>query len=91
MMEQVAAGVVIEVWVVPGASRDEVVGEHDGALKVRTAAPPEGGKANRRVARLVAAAVGAKSGTVVSGHTGRRKRVLVRGVDVDTARRRLAP
>jgi uncharacterized protein (TIGR00251 family) len=73
-------GVAVTVWVVPGASRDEVVGEHDGALKVRTVAPAEGGKANRRVASLVARAVGGRRGIVVSGMSSRRKQVVVSGV-----------
>jgi uncharacterized protein (TIGR00251 family) len=78
-------GVVVTVWVVPGASRDEVVGEHDGALKVRTAAPAEGGKANRRVSELIAQAVGGRRGDVVSGATSRHKRVVVSGVTLGEA------
>jgi len=78
-------GVVVAVWVVPGASADEVVGEHGGAVKVRTAAPAEGGKANRRVAALVAHAVGGRAGSVIAGSSSRRKRVLVSGVTLDAA------
>ena len=73
-------GVVIEVWVVPGAARSEIVGLHDGALRVRVAAPAEGGKANRAAARLVARAVGGRDGEVVAGAGARRKQVLVAGV-----------
>ncbi len=78
-------GVVVTVWVVPGASRDQVVGEHDGALKVRTVAPAEGGKANSRVAEMVAEAVGGRSGSLVAGYASRRKQILVIGVIVADA------
>ena len=46
-------GTLVFTWVVPNASRDRVVGPHDDMLKVQVAAPPEGGKANRKVAHLV--------------------------------------
>jgi len=78
-------GVIVTVWVVPSASRDQVVGEHDGALKVRTVAPAEGGKANSRVAEMVAEAVGGRSGSLVAGYTSRRKQILVIGVIVADA------
>jgi uncharacterized protein (TIGR00251 family) len=82
-------GVLVEVWVVAGAMNDQVGGIHDGALRVRTTAPAEAGKANRAVGRLVAGALGGKRGSVVSGSTSRRKRVLVEGVTVAEARGRL--
>ena len=78
-------GVVVEAWVVPGATRSEVVGLHDGALRVRVAAPAEGGKANRAAARLVARAVGGRTGEVVAGVGSRRKQILVAGVSVTSA------
>ena len=81
---------MVAVWVVPGASRGEVVGCHGGALRVRVSAPAEGGRANRAAAALTARALGGKRGEVVSGITARRKQVLVTGVTVAAAQDRLA-
>ena len=82
-------GTLVEVWVVPGASRDEIVGVHDGALRVRVSAAAEGGKANRAVGRVVAHFFGCRRGSVAEGSTARRKRVLVKGLDHREARQRL--
>lgn len=80
---------LVAVWVVPGASRSGVAGIHDGALRLRVAAPAEGGKANRAAAVLVARAFGARGGEVVSGHAARRKDVLLAGVTLQAAEERL--
>ena len=73
-----AEGTEVIVWVVPGASRTEVAGLYDGALRVRVAAPPEGGKANKSLIRVLAAQTGAKV-RLLSGTTSRRKRLLIAG------------
>ena len=83
-------GVAVAVWVVPGASRDQVTGIHDGALRVRVAAAPEAGKANRAVARLVAGAVGGRRARVSAGHGSRRKTVVVDAVTAPEAAAALA-
>jgi hypothetical protein len=83
-------GVLVAVWVVPGAAREEVVGAHDGALRVRVSAPAEAGKANRAAAALVARALGVRRAEVVSGHTARRKQVLLPGVTLEAVERSLA-
>ncbi len=83
-------GVIVEVWVVPGASRDSLGGIHDGAVRIRTTAPAEGGRANRAVARLVAERTGVRRAEVVAGAQSRRKRVLLAGADLAAVRRALA-
>jgi len=73
---------IVRVKVVPGASGDRIAGPLGGRLKVRVAAPPEGGKANRAVCRLIAAAVGVpeRDVSVVAGHTRPQKAVAIEGV-----------
>lgn len=58
------------------------MGTHGDALRVRVRAPPEGGKANEEVRRVLADALGVPPSSVeiVSGHRSRRKRVRVSGV-----------
>ena len=76
----------------PGATRAAVVGRHGTAWKVRVAAPPEGGRANDAVVRLLADAVGvpARDVEIVSGHAAREKVVALAGIGRDEAERRLA-
>ncbi len=83
-------GVLVEAWVVPGAARTEIVGLHDGALRVRVSAPAEGGKANRAAARAIARALGGRRGEVIAGAGSRRKQLLVTGVTADAAAERLS-
>lgn len=73
----------LKVKAVPGASRSEIVGRLGPALKVRVAAPPEGGKANREVIALVAARLGLAEGcvTLVSGQSSAAKVLAVRGLE----------
>ena len=86
-----AAVARIAVKVVPGASRDRIVGVHGDALKVQVAAPPEAGKANERLCEILAAALGipARDVVVVGGHRVPRKIVGVRGLALADARQRL--
>ncbi len=80
VLEPVPEGVLLTVWVVPGARRDEVVGAHGDAVKVRVAAPAEAGKANEAMLRLLSSRIGAPC-TLRRGATSRRKTVLVEGTD----------
>jgi len=52
---------LIAVKAVPGAARDEIAGLLGERLKVRVAAPPEDGKANEAICRVLAAALGLRS------------------------------
>ena len=87
-----AGGVLLPVKVVPRASRDRIVGELQGALKVTVAAAPEAGVANRAVCRVIAEALDVRPQqvTVTSGHAAPRKVVRIEGLSAPEVRRRLA-
>jgi uncharacterized protein (TIGR00251 family) len=78
-IEESETGSLLTVWVVPGSSRSRIDGPHGDALKVRVAAPPERGRANQELEAVLSGAVGAPV-RVISGGTGRRKRVAVSGL-----------
>ncbi|MBI1194835.1 MAG: YggU family protein [Gammaproteobacteria bacterium] len=63
----------------PRASKDEIVGWHGDALKVRITAPPVDGKANKHLLAYLAKRfkVPTAQVTLVSGQTGRDKRVCI--------------
>jgi len=75
-------GVTIRLLVVPGASRSEIKGLHGDTIRVRVAAPPEGGRANRAVIDLLQRTTGGRV-TLLSGETSRTKIVLIRGANID--------
>lgn len=81
----------LNVKVVPGASRDRVAGRYGDGIRVQVAAPPEGGKANKAVIRLLAEFLDVKPDAmrIVRGHTQPRKVVEIAGVDATTLADRL--
>lgn len=72
---------LVPVRVQPRARRNEVIGEADGSLRVRVTAAAEGGKANRAVIALLAAAFGVAPSRVelVRGATSREKLFRIEG------------
>ncbi len=76
-------GVVVPLLVQPGAGADRVYGEHDGRLKIAVAAPPQKGKANRAVRRLLAdrLGIGKSRVRILSGHNSRLKEVFIERVE----------
>jgi uncharacterized protein (TIGR00251 family) len=79
-------GLIFAVRIVPRASRSEIVGEHDGALRIRIAAPPVSGAANRELVRTLAKIFKLPQNAVeiVSGTNSKSKTVRVRGADAAT-------
>jgi uncharacterized protein len=72
----------LSLKVVPGSSRDEIVGWLGDSLKVKVKAPPEKGRANEAVVALLADQLGVdpSSIAVVSGHGSPAKVVAVEGM-----------
>ena len=83
--EKKAEGILIRLWVQPGAKSPGPAGLHGERLKFKTAAPPVEGKANKEVIARLAHILGIseKMITLKSGEKSRAKDVLVRGVTSD--------
>ena len=73
---------VLEFKVIPGTSKTEFSDLEGEAIRVRVAAPPEKGKANKELIRFIAKSLGIPKANIVllSGEASRRKRVLVKGM-----------
>jgi len=81
-IKETDTAVTIRVRAQPRASRTEIIGEHDGALKIRIAAPPLNGKANEECRRFLAKLldVSATSVEIISGETSRDKIVRIQNI-----------
>jgi uncharacterized protein (TIGR00251 family) len=75
-------GVILSVRVQPRASKDEIAGEMDGALKVRLRAPAVEGRANEALVEFVAHLLKSPRSAVriLSGERSRTKRIEINGV-----------
>ena len=69
------------VRVVTRASRTEIAGELEGAVKVRVASPPVDGAANAELIKLFAKTLGVGKSNVeiVAGQTSKTKRIRITG------------
>ena len=92
MIQSIAGSVEISVKAIPGAKRDAIVGPLGNALKVKVSAPPEDGKANDSIRRLLAEKLGVamRDVEVTAGHSSPRKRIRIRGVDETDVRQRIS-
>jgi uncharacterized protein len=79
-----SGSLIFNIRVVPRASRSEVVGEFDGGLKVRIAAPPVDGAANEEVVKVLAREFRCPRAdvSILAGQTSKTKRVRVSGSSI---------
>jgi len=75
---------LVAVQIVPRASKSEIVGEFNGLLRVRVAAPPVEGAANKELVRVLAKRfkVARSAVTLLSGENSRVKRLRIEKVDL---------
>lgn len=76
------AGVRLEVKVQPRSSRNQIVGEQNGALKIKLTAPPVDGEANAALVEFLSAClqVPRKNINLIKGDTSRHKMVEIAGL-----------
>lgn len=73
------SSITFSVRVIPRASRSEIVGEHDGSLKTRLAAPPVDGAANAELIKLFARKFNVSKSDIeiIGGETSKNKRIKI--------------
>ena len=78
------SGVELFLHCQPGAKKTEVKGVHGDRLKIRLAAPPVEGRANDALIAWLSKALGVPTAQIelISGDTGRQKRVRIVGLDL---------
>jgi len=83
--------VTISLRVVPRASKNEVSGVINGALKIRLQAPPVEGKANKALIKFLAKKFDTpqRNIAILSGNINRNKRVHITGVTEEEVRAEL--
>jgi uncharacterized protein (TIGR00251 family) len=84
-------GVILRVQVQPRASRDEIVGTHGDALKIRITAAPVAGAANKHLLKLLSKKLRvAKSQiSIASGAASKVKSIAIEGISAEKVRQRL--
>jgi len=83
----------ISLRVYPNATRSEVIGFTDGVLRVKVAAPPVMGKANRELITLLSRVLGISKNnlTIIKGQNSRSKVIDIEGLSEEDIIERLSP
>jgi uncharacterized protein (TIGR00251 family) len=92
-IQPTGSGCRIRVRVQPRASRTEIAGPHGDAIRIRVAAPPVDGAANRELIRFLADRLGIppRRVSLVRGDATRDKVLEVRDLAAEAVRTRLFP
>lgn len=79
LIQEKPDGLIFKIRVQPRSSRNQVAGVHGDALKINLTAPPVDNAANKACGVFLAQllSVSRSSVTILSGHTGRNKQVMV--------------
>ena len=80
--------IIFTVKVVPRASKSEIVGEAEGAIKIRIAAPPVDNAANIELIKLLSKffEVSKSRIEIIGGETGKTKRLKISNLSVENFR-----
>jgi uncharacterized protein len=91
-LERHPEGTVLPVRAQPGARRNEIRGEQQGALKVSVTQSPDKGKANKALTALLAQALSLRKSQLelIAGETSHQKRFLVREITPEELAQRIA-
>lgn len=79
------SGVILSIRTQPGSSKNRIVGEYGGRLKLAVTAAQEKGKANKAIIELLADTlrINASSIHIISGESSRDKRFVIEGLTLE--------
>ena len=79
-IRQTSRGIVFQVFIQPRGSKDVIVGLQGDRLKIRIAAPPVEGEANKRCIQFLAKRLSVPRSRlqIISGHHSRNKSLLLK-------------
>ncbi|KYG67103.1 hypothetical protein AZI86_08815 [Bdellovibrio bacteriovorus] len=91
MIEAIRGGVRLHLFIQPKASRNEIVGPHNGEIKIKLSAPPVDGKANEELIDFLSEifSVPKRQITILKGETNRHKTVEIVNVSPEQAQKLL--
>jgi uncharacterized protein (TIGR00251 family) len=91
-LESHAEGTILPVRAQPGARRNEIRGEQEGALRVSVTRAAEKGRANKALLDLLSKKLGLRKSQIelIAGATSPHKRFLLRDLTREEAARRIA-
>ena len=77
-------GLSVLIKVQPNSKENAIVGKYGKRLKISVTSPPEKGKANKAVIKLMATVLGIKTSqiNIVSGQTTREKKIHIIGMSL---------
>ena len=77
------SGLLLEVVVQPRSSRNQIVGEHDGLLKIKITAPPVEGEANQALVAFLSQKLKLSKSQIrlAKGESSRHKTLLIKGLN----------
>ena len=82
----------ISIKVQPNAGRNAISGPTEGVWRVKVAAPPDKGKANKELLNFLSDALGVKKDrlSILTGHSSHKKILIIQGLTPEEAARRLS-
>jgi uncharacterized protein (TIGR00251 family) len=82
----------LQIKVIPSSSKDCIAGWLEDTLKVKVKAPPEKGKANKAIVKVIEKILDLPKGSIkiTSGTTSSRKVIEIQNNDDDIIKKKLA-
>ena len=85
MIEVAREAIRLHIFIQPKSSKNEIIGPHNGLLKIKITAPPIDGKANEGLIAFLSDYfdIAKRNIIIIRGETGRKKTLELRGISLE--------